>query len=400
MDLNAPSLTGLRVLDLSRVLAGPYCTQILADHGADVWKVEHPTGGDDTRAFGPPFVGGESTYFLSINRNKRSVAIDLKPAEGLEIVRELALRADVVVENFRPGTAERLGLGAEVLRAANPRLIYCSISGFGQKGPWRDRAGYDLAVQGIGGLQALTGDPAGPPTKVGTSIADLVTGLYAVQGILLALHRREQTGRGDTVDVAMLDSVVSLLTYQASAWLNAGKAPRRAGNRHPSIAPYETFRAADGWLNLAIGNDALWRKLCDVVAHPELKDDPRFATNPQRVAHREALLEVVQGILAGRTVAEWMELLDTAGVPCGPILEVEQTLQHEAVLGRDLVVDLPHPTAGTVRTTGVTVKMDEAPGRIRTAPPRLGEHTEAVLTEVLGLTADRLETLRRAGVIA
>jgi len=364
-----------------------------------VWKVEKPGSGDDTRAFGPPFVGGESTYFLSINRNKRSLAVDLKDPRGLDLVYRLADQCDVVVENFRPGAAQRLGLGAQQLRERNPRLVYCSISGFGQTGPYRDRAGYDLAIQGFSGLQSLTGAAAGPPTKVGTSIADLVSGLYAVQGILLALVNRDKTGKGDTVDVSMLDSVVSLLTYQASSYLHTGQVPKRAGNRHPSIAPYETFAAADGHFNLAVGNDAQWRKLCELL-QDHLTDDPRFTTNPQRVAHRDDLFTLLTHLFAQDSVAAWLERLQQAGVPCGPILDVAQVLEHEAVLAREMVVAMAHPTAGPIRVPGVVVKLSEAPGRVRTPPPSLGEHTDSVLTGVLGLSADELCTLRSAGVIA
>jgi formyl-CoA transferase len=400
MSERPSSLDGVRVLDLTRVLAGPFCTQILADHGAEVWKVEKPGEGDDTRAFGPPFVGGESTYFLSINRNKRSLAIDLKDPRGLDLVRQLAGHCDVVVENFRPGAAQRLGLGADQLRALHPRLIYCSISGFGQTGPDRDRAGYDLAIQGLSGLQSLTGAADGPPTKVGTSIADLVSGLYAVQGILLALVRRERTGQGETIDVAMLDSVLSLLTYQASSYLHGGRVPMRAGNRHPSIAPYETFAAGDGYLNLAVGNDAQWHKLCGLLQRQDLRDDPRFVSNPQRVANRDALFATLTQVFAQDTVSAWLIRLQAAGVPCGPILDVGQALEQPSVQAREMVVPLQHPTAGPIRVPGVAVKLSEAPGRVRTPPPRLGEQTDAVLTEVLSLAPHTLTLLREAGVIA
>jgi crotonobetainyl-CoA:carnitine CoA-transferase CaiB-like acyl-CoA transferase len=392
------SLAGLRVLDLSRVLAGPFCSAILADHGAEVWKIEQPGTGDDTRAFGPPFHCGESTYFLSVNRNKRSLAVDLKHPAGLDLVRRLALQADVVIENFRPGTAERLGLGAKELRDANPRLVYCSLSGFGQTGPWRDKAGYDLAVQGLGGLQALTGDPSGPPTKVGTSIADLVTGLYAVQGILMALHRRSVTGRGDTVDVAMLDCVASLLTYQATAALIGGRKPRRAGNRHPSIVPYETFRCADGWLNIACGNDAIFRSFCGVVGQPWC-DDPRFASNPDRVQHRAELVPQIQATIGDGKVQEWVARLEAVGVPCGPILEVEDVVAHEQVLARGMVVDVQHPVAGAVKLPGVAVKHEEAPGSVHLPPPTLGQHTRAVLADILALDDAQLDDLKAQGAI-
>ncbi len=394
-----PSLTGVRVLDLSRILAGPFATQILADHGAEVIKVERPGKGDDTRGFGPPFIEGVSTYFLSINRNKKSVAIDLKTPTGRDLARRLARQSDVVIENFRPGAAARLGLDAATLRADNPRLVYCSISGFGQTGPWRDRPGYDLAVQGISGLQSITGAADGPPTKVGTSIADLTSGMYAAQGILLALFRRERTGRGDVVDVALLDSVVSLLTYQAGIAFAGAGTPHRAGNAHPSIVPYETFRASDAYLNLAVGNDRLWAAFCRCADAPALATDPRFTTNADRVAHREALLPRLQEIFATDTAAAWVRRLQEAGIPCGLICDVNQTLALPQVQARQMVVPLEHPEAGTVRTTGVPVKLTEAPGAVRTAPPLLGEHTRQVLTDVLGLTPEALSAARQAGAI-
>ncbi len=393
------SLAGIKVLDLTRVLAGPFCTQHLADHGAEVWKIEKPEDGDDTRAFGPPFVGGESTYFLSINRNKQSLAIDLKDRRGRDLVLQLADRADVVVENFRPGAAARLGLGAEDLRKRNPRLVYCSISGFGQTGPGRDRAGYDLAIQGLSGVQSLTGDPQGPPMKVGTSIADLVSGLYAVQGILLALVRRAQTGEGEVVDVSMLDSVLSLLTYQASSYLHTGRVPSRAGNRHPSIAPYETFAAADGWFNLAVGNDALWRTLCQQLGRQDWLDDPGLARNADRVAQRLELIPQLSAIFGTQTVDHWLRLCQEAGIPAGKILPVDEALQQDVAQARQMVVAMQHPTAGAIQVLGVPVKLQQAPGQVVTPPPRLGEHTWRVLADELGMTSQHFDELRDAGVL-
>jgi len=394
------SLHGVRILDLSRVLAGPFATRILADHGADVIKIERPGSGDDTRRFGPPFQNGESSYFLSINSGKRSLAVDLKRPEGQRLVQRLATRCDVVIENFRPGTAERLGLGAEQLRAANPRLIYCSISGFGQTGPWRNRPGYDLAVQGLSGIQSITGPADGPPTKAGTSIADLSSGLYAVQGILMALYRREQTGRGDTIDVAMLDACVSLLTYQAGGYLADGTVPRRAGNRHPSIVPYEAFAASDGWFNLAVGSEGNWAKFCAAIDRPDLQTDPRFADNPARVVNRDALAEELAAIFQTDTVANWIDRLQAGGVPAGAIHDVDQVLEHEVTKARDMVVDLDHPKAGPIKTTGVAVKHSEAPGAIRTPPPLLGQHGREILAEGADLDAAEIEHLITAGVVA
>lgn len=397
-------LDDLFVFDLSRVLSGPYCSMQLADFGARVVKLEHPQGGDDTRGFGPPFLGGESTYFMSINRNKESIAVDLKDPRGRELALQLASRADVLLENFRPGALERLGLDYASLRERNPRLIYCSISGFGHTGDpaWVKRPGYDLAIQGMGGVASLTGEQGGPPFKSGASIADLVAGLYALIGVLVALHARERTGRGQHVDVSMLDGQISLLTYQAGTYLNTGAVPTRRGNQHPSIVPFETHRASDGYVNLAVGNDSLWRAFCAAVGPPleALASDARFATNAARVQNRAALAEVLEPLMATRSVAQWLALCDRAGVPCGPIHSVAEALSHPQVLARGMVVPLAHPTAGEIKVTGVPVRLSETPGSVRSAPPRLGEHTRATLAELLGLDDARLDELAAAGVLA
>ncbi|MDB4964501.1 MAG: Formyl-CoA transferase [Myxococcales bacterium] len=394
-------LDDLTVLDLSRILSGPYCSMYLADFGARVIKLEHPTGGDDTRGFGPPFVAGESTYFMSINRNKESVAIDFKHARGGELVRALAARADILLENFRPGALERLGLDYASLRTANPRLIYCSISGFGHTGEpdWVRRPGYDLAIQGMGGLASLTGPADGPPHKVGTSIADMIAGLYALSGILVALHARARTGRGQHVDVSMLDGQISLLTYHAGIHFATGGVPARRGNQHPSISPYETYRAKDGFVNIAVGNDAQWRALCRAAGEPlqALAEDPRFATNAARVGRREELAAILEPLVATRSVDDWIALCDGAGIPSGPILDVAQALAHPQVRARGMVVPLEHPSAGPIRVTGVPVRLSETPGAVRTPPPRLGEHTRAVLAEVLGLDGASVDALVEEG---
>jgi formyl-CoA transferase/CoA:oxalate CoA-transferase len=397
-------LDDLLVFDLSRVLSGPFCSMLLGDFGARVVKLEHPEGGDDTRKFGPPFVAGESTYFLSVNRNKESVAVDLKKPEGLALAQKLAARADILLENFRPGALTRLGLDYPSLREKNPRLIYASISGFGHSGDpaWSPRPGYDLAIQGMGGLASLTGAADGPPLKSGASIADLAAGMYAAIGILVALHARQRTGRGQHVDVSMLDGQISLLTYHAGAFFHTGRVPARRGNQHPSIVPYETFEASDGWFNLAVGNDSLWRDFCAAVGVPlaEAVGDPRFATNQARVENRVALGEVLRPLFASRTVADWMVLCDQAGVPSGPILDVGQALNHPQVLARGMVTTVEHPTAGPLKVTGVPVRLSETPGAVRTPPPRLGEQTNAALGELLGLDGAALESLRKSGVIA
>jgi formyl-CoA transferase/CoA:oxalate CoA-transferase len=395
-------LDDLLVFDLSRVLSGPYCSMYLGDFGARVVKLEHPKGGDDTRGFGPPFLGGESTYFMSINRNKESIAVDLKDPRGRQLAADLAARADVLLENFRPGTLDKLGLDYPTLRERNPRLIYCSVSGYGHSGrpEWVEKPGYDLVVQGMGGAASLTGEPDGPPLKFGLSIADLAAGLYAFSGILLALHARHRTGRGQHVDISMLDGQISLLTFQAGSFFATGNIPSRRGNRHPSIVPYETFRASDGWVNIACGNDSLFRALCSAV--PELAalaDDPRFRNNAERVAHREALTAILDPLVASRPVAHWVELCERAGIPTGPILDVGQALSHPQVAAREMVVPLAHPTAGEVRVTGVPVRLSETPGSVRQPAPLLGQHTRPALKNLLGLDDARLAELAEAGVI-
>ena len=392
-------LAGLRVLDLTRVLAGPYCTMLLADMGADVVKVERPGAGDDTRGYGPPFVGGESTYFMSVNRNKRGMTLDLKHERGLEILRDMLAVADVVVENFRPGLLESFGYGYKAARELNPRLIYCSISGYGGTGPDAARPGYDLIIQGEGGIASLTGDPDGPPFKVGTSQADIVAGMMACQGILLALLARERTGRGQKVDIGMLDCQVALLTYQAGIYFATGESPTRIGNRHPSIVPYETFECRDGYLNVACGNEPMWRRFCAAAGLEEIADDPRFRSNAVRVEHAADLRAVLGPTMAERTVAEWIEALRSAGVPAGRIDSVRDVCEHPQVIARDMVVELEHPTAGPIRVTGVPVKLSDTPGAVRSPPPVLGQHTHEVLSEWLGMSEAEVAALRRQEVV-
>jgi crotonobetainyl-CoA:carnitine CoA-transferase CaiB-like acyl-CoA transferase len=372
--MSAP-LNGVRVLDFSRVLAGPYATMYLADLGADVVKIERPGTGDDTRSFGPPFSQGISTYFLSINRGKRSVVLDLKDPSGRETALALADQADVVIENFRPGVMDRLGLGPSVMRKRNPKLVYCSISGFGRE---VERAGYDLVIQGMGGIPSITGEVSGGPIKCGASIADLVTGLNAVQGILAALFRRGNTGEGGLVDVPMLDGQVALLTYHASSLLNADVPPQRLGNHHPSIHPYGTYRAKDGYINIAVGNDKLFRAFAVAIGKPVWNADDRFETNASRVAHRSELDAMMDTVLAEGSVDEWCEALGKAGVPAGPINSVAA-----AVAEVDLV-EHAHPGGqGVVRTTPLPYRLDDAPRASTLAPPSLGQHTDEVLKEWL-----------------
>ena len=398
--LVAPPLDGVRVVDLSRILAGPYCSMCLGDMGADVIKIERPGAGDDTRRFGPPFVDGVSTYYLAINRNKRSVALDLKSEAGKAVLWRLIEGADVLLENFRPGTLARLGFGYEAVAEKNPRLVYCSISAYGHAGEpeWSSRAGYDLISQGMGGIPGLTGPPDGAPYKVGASIADVVSGMVAYQGILLALLARQRTGVGQKVDTSMFDGQVSLLTYLATAWLNAGVAAPRLGNRHLSIAPYQTYETADGWLNIAVANQSLWHKLCAALDRPELADDARFATNPDRVANIDALDAALTGVLKGRSRDDWIELLTAAGIPCGPVLTLPQTLGHPQLAARGMVASMPHPVLGEIGVTGIPTRLEGTPGSLRRPPPGLGEHTDEVLAE-LGLAGDAIAGLRAEGII-
>jgi crotonobetainyl-CoA:carnitine CoA-transferase CaiB-like acyl-CoA transferase len=395
---DAPPLAGVTVVDLTRVLSGPYCTMLLADMGARVIKIERPRTGDDTRAWGPPFIGDESAYFLSINRNKESVTLDFKHPDGRRVLDDLIARADVVVENFRPGTLACLELDYAALSKRHPRLVYCSISGFGQTGPRRDLPGYDAILQAEGGLMSITGDADGPPFRLGVAIADLVSGMFAANGIALALLARERTGRGQLVDVAMLDSVAALLTYQAANVFATGRAPRRMGNKHPMIVPYETFPASDGDFVLAVGNDDQWQRLCRAARLEDLGRDDRFRTNRQRVERREELREILSRVFVQRTRADWIALLTEAGVPAGAVKNVEEVLKDPQIAFRHMVEQVTHPSAGVMQVLGVPVKLSETPGCIRTPPPRLGEHTRAVLEE-LGVGGGEIERLALEGVI-
>ena len=391
-------LAGVRVLDLSRVLAGPFCSMLLGDMGAEVIKVEEPGKGDDTRTW-PPFHGGEATYFLSVNRNKKSLTLNLKAPEGQRILGRLVAQSDVLLENFRPGTMDRLGLGYQTLAKHHPRLVYCSISGFGESGPEAGRPGYDLIVQGESGLMDLTGFPDGPPVKVGTSIADLVTGIMAAHGVALALLARERTGQGQKVEIAMLDVMASLLTYQAGIYFATGQRPTRRGNQHPSIVPYEVFKAADAYLTVGVANNSLWERFCQAMGHPELAKDPRFETEAQRVANREALIPLLNDILGKRPAAEWLERLEKAGVPAGRIKTVAEVCESPHLKERGMIVSLPHPKAGTVTVFGVPIRLHTTPGAAAAPPPLLGQHTEEILTRLLKLSRARVARLRAAGVV-
>jgi crotonobetainyl-CoA:carnitine CoA-transferase CaiB-like acyl-CoA transferase len=391
-------LAGVRVLDLTRVLAGPFCSMMLGDMGAEVIKVEEPGRGDDTRSW-PPFAGGEATYFMAVNRGKQSLTLNLKAPEGRRIVKRLVAKSDVLIENFRPGTMERLGLGYAALARVNRRLVYCAISGFGESGPEAGRPGYDLIIQGESGLMDLTGFADGPPVKVGTSIADLVSGIMAAHGVALALLARARTRRGQKVEVAMLDAMASLLTYQAGSYFATKEPPGRRGNAHPSIVPYEVFKAADAYLTIGAANDSLWERCCAALERPDLARDPRYDTVAKRVAHRETLVPLLNQLLSARPASEWLALLDKAGVPAGRIKTVEEVCESPHLRARDMIVSLPHPAAGFVIVMGVPIRLHGTPGKASTPPPTLGQHTTRILTRLLGLERAQLDRLQKAGVI-
>lgn len=393
------ALAGVRVLDLTRVLAGPYCTMFLGDLGAEVVKVEEPGQGDDTRLWGPPFAGGESAYFLCINRNKKSLALNLKSPQGIDLLKRLAERADVLVENFRPGTMERLGLGYEELRATNSHLIYASLSGFGADGPMKDWPGYDLIVQAWGGLMSITGMPDGEPTKVGVAIIDIVAGLMLGKAIVAALFSRERSGIGQKIETSLLEAEVACLINAGSNYLVGGSIPGRWGNAHPSIVPYQSFETQDGHFVVGAASEAIWRRFCAAIGNPELTDDPRFAKNPQRVENREVLIQILATVFRQRDTATWMILLTEAGVPCAPVQTIDQVFNAPQVKHREMVTEVQHPTAGAVRMAGLPVKLSATPASIRLPPPLLGQHTAEVLETWLGLDANSIDQLKRDGVI-
>ena len=392
-------LHGVRVLDLTRVLAGPYCTMFLGDLGAEVVKIEQPGVGDDTRSWGPPFQGGESAYFLCVNRNKRSVTLDLRTPDGIALLRRLALRADVLMENFRPGTLANWGLSETEIRRENPRLIYASLSAFGASGPLKDRPGYDLAMQAWGGLMSVTGPDGGEPSKVGVAIIDVVAGLMLGQSIAAALYAREKTGEGQRIETSLMEAEVASLINAGSNYLVTGQVPGRWGNAHPNIVPYQSFPTADGHLVVAMANEAIWARFCRAAGRPELAEDPRFDTNAHRVENRETLIGLLNELFRGRPRGEWIDLLNDAGVPCSPVQDIGEVFESPQVRATGMLREIDHPTAGKVRMAGLPVKFSGTPASIRLAPPLLGEHNEQVLREWLELDEAEVEEVRSRGTL-
>ncbi|MHC4341443.1 MAG: CaiB/BaiF CoA transferase family protein [Planctomycetota bacterium] len=390
-------LSGIRVLDLSRILAGPYCTMMLGDLGAEVIKVERPGSGDDTRTWGPPFAGGESAYYLCCNRNKKSIVLDLKNLRGRELVRELAKVSDVLVENFTPGLMEGFGLDYGSLEALNPRLVYCSITAYGQDGPYHRRPGYDMVLSAVGGLMHITGEQGREPVKVGVAITDVVTGVHACGSILASLFWRERTGEGQFVDLSLLDTQVASLANIASNYLVGGKEAQRWGTAHESIVPYQVFPTSTRPIAVAVANRKLWVNFCNLVERPEWIDDPRFLSNPKRVENRDVLLPLVADVLAKKSCAEWMGLFVKAAIPCGPVNDMQSLFADPQLLHREMLAEVPHPTIGALRLAGIPVKYSKTPGSVRLPPPLLGEHTEEILEGVLGYDAREITELRAQG---
>lgn len=404
-DSTMGALSHIRVLDLTRVLAGPWCAQTLADFGADVIKIERPGAGDDTRHWGPPYLKdahgadtAEAAYYLAANRNKRSVTVDIATPEGQQIVRELAAQSDVVLENYKVGQLKKYGLDYASLRAVKPDLVYCSVTGFGQTGPYAHRAGYDFIVQGIGGFMSITGErdgvPGGGPQKAGVAIADLATGLYSTIAVLAALAHRDRTGEGQYIDTALLDVQVALLANMNTNFLASGTPPVRWGNAHPNIVPYQTFQTSDGWIIVAVGNDGQFRKFVEAGGRPELADDERFATNPARVRHRDMLVPILAEMVKTRSKTAWIDALEAAGVPCGPINDLAEVFANEQVVARGMEVALPHPCGADVKLVRNPVRMSATPPDARTAPPLLGAHTDDVLRDMLGYDDARIAALK------
>jgi formyl-CoA transferase len=392
-------LQGVTVVDLSRILAGPYCTMMLGDMGAEIIKIEQPGSGDDTRTWGPPWAGGESAYYLAINRNKRSLTLNLKSARARELLLRLVARADVVIDNFKVGGLDQLGLGWETLHAANPRLVHCSISGYGPDGPYAERPGYDFIAQAMGGLMSVTGEPDRPPLKLGVAAADLTTGMFACIAILAALHHRDETGEGQHLDVSLLESIVAWLANIGSSYLVAGMEGRRFGNAHPNVVPYRLFEASDKWFVVACGNDRQFAALSRIVQCPELAEDERFTTNAGRVTNREVLEPLLVSIFTSQPAQSWIDRLLAAGVPAGPVNSVSEVFEDPQVLARQMLIELEHPTIGRLKQSGFPFKFSATPAEARLAPPLLGQHTDELLDELFGLSAEEIAVLRATGTV-
>ncbi len=391
-------LNGIKVLDLTRVLAGPYATMLLGDLGAEVIKIEQPGTGDESRNFGP-FKNGFSLYFMSVNRGKRSITLNLKTERGQAIFKQLLAHTDVLVENFRPGTMEKLGLDYDTLKTEHPSLIYAACSGFGQTGPYAQQGAYDMIIQGMGGIISITGEPEGPPVRVGTSISDITAALFTTIGILSALHHRNQTGKGQFVDVAMLDSLVAVLENAVVRYFATGEAPKPLGARHPAITPFEAFASADGHVIIALGNDTLWAKFCSHVNRPDLILDKRFRTNADRTENHAELFPILSEIMTQRTTDAWIEALGKIGVPCGPINAMDKVVSHPQVQAREMITRIAHQITGEVEVPGVPIKLSETPGNVDAPAPSLGEHTTEILTSILKMSPDEIANLKQGGVI-
>jgi formyl-CoA transferase len=399
-------LQNIRVLDITRALAGPYCTMMLGDLGADVIKVERPGTGDETRGWGPPFVGkpygpypGESAYFISTNRNKRSITVNIQSKEGQEIIRKLAGVSDVLVENYRTGDLDKLGLGYNDLHKQYPKLIYCSVSGYGRTGPYADRPGYDAILQGEAGMMSITGPIEGPPSRAGIPIIDITSGMFAATAILAALRARDLTGEGQLVDISLFDTHVALLTNVASNYLVGGAEPRRYGNAHPNLVPYDAFSARDGWFIVGVANEKQWGILCDVLSQPEMKTDARFAANRDRVTNRDALLAELNRLFSQKNVDDWLAELTKAGLPCGRINSIPEVFAHPQAQARAMAQETEHPSAGTIKVPGFPYKLSETPAEIQKPPPMLGEHTEAILAQLLNYSPEEMSLLRGKAAI-
>ena len=393
------ALEGIRVLDLTRALAGPFCTLMLGDNGADVIKVEIPGTGDDTRKWGPPFIGEESAYYLSINRNKRSLTLNLQDAQAQEVFMKLAKDIDVVVENFTPGVMGRFGLDYDAVKAVSPKVVYCSISGFGQDGPYRNRPAYDQIMQGVGGLMSITGEPDGEPQKIGIAVTDIGAGMWSAFAIMAALHHREKSGEGQYIDISMLDAQVAWLTYQAAFFFANGEAPKRMGAAHPTLVPYQAFMCNDGkYINVAVGSERIWERFCKGMGREDLRDHPDYATNSVRVNNRGAIVSMLQEIFLTRPVTEWVEDLQAANVPCGPINDLADVFADPQVLARNMYLEMPHPTLGSIKQTGLPIKFSLTPGGLDRHPPLLGEHNQEIL-QSLGYSDADVQSLKDQSVI-